>query len=71
MRFWRRNVADEAAPDADTIVPAAEPVSVPAPAPAAPPESEGENAASVVPRTQTSSSGAALMNRATVVRASV
>jgi fused signal recognition particle receptor len=48
MRFWRRNVPEEANPDADTIAPAAEP---PPPLAAPPPEAAEENAPSVVPRT--------------------
>jgi fused signal recognition particle receptor len=50
MRFWRRNVPDELAPDADTIAPATEPAPPPSP-PAPPPESEADVAAPVVPRT--------------------
>jgi fused signal recognition particle receptor len=50
MRFWRRNVPDELAPDADTIAPATEPAPPPSP-PAPPPDSEADVAAPVVPRT--------------------
>jgi len=48
MRFWRRNVPDELAPDADTIAPATEPA--PPPSPPAP-QSEADVSAPVVPRT--------------------
>ena len=48
MRFWRRNVPDELAPDADTMAPATEPAPPPSPPS---PHSEAEIAAPVLPRT--------------------